>query len=107
MALGQIPVGENQLIDGTFVNGITQGHNWVSQSGLTAVGTNQATSLQMADRIATLQVDTSSAGTGVALPAAFNDMNITVINNTGNNIVVYPLIVNNPATGAQDTINNT
>lgn len=106
MTIGTIPVGEEQLVDGRFVNGITQGHNLVSQSGLTAIGNNQATSLQLPDRVATLEVDTSSASTGVALPLALNDMAITVINNTANNITVYPAIANN-SLGAQDTINNT
>lgn len=107
MAIGNIPVGEEQLIDGRFVNGITQGHNLISQSGITAAGTNQATATQLSDRIAILEVDTSSASTGVALPPALNDMAISLYNNTANNITVYPSIANNPTTSAQDTINNT
>lgn len=107
MPIGNIPVGEEQLIDGRFVNGITQGHNLVSQSGITAIGTNQASSFQLPDLIAILEVDTSSASTGVALPPALNDMAITLINNTANNITVFPSISNNPKTSAQDTINNT
>ena len=107
MPIGQTPVGQQQLIDGDFVNGITQGHNMVAQNGLTAIGTNQATSLQLADRIAMFSVDTSSASTGVALPAALAGVSIFVANNTANNISAFPSIANNPVTSAQDTINNT
>lgn len=106
MPIGQIPVGQQQLIDGDFVNGITQGHNFTFQNGLTAVGTNQATSLQLADRISFLEIDTSSASTGAALPFALAGVTITVINNTGNNITIFPAIANN-SRGVQDTINNT
>ncbi len=105
MPIGNIPVGQQQMVDGDFVNGITYGHNLVFQNGITAAGTTQATSFQMADRIAILEVDTSSASTGVAMPSALQGVSIFVINNTANNITVYPSIANNPVTAAQDTFN--
>ena len=105
MAIGNIPVGQHQLIDGDFVNGITQGHNMVSQTGISAAGTNHATSTQLADRIAFLEIDTSSASQGVSLPAAISGVQIFVGNNTSNNVTVFPSIANNPVTGTQDTFN--
>ena len=105
-AIGFVPTSGFQLIDGDWLNGLAGGHNLTFQNGLTAVGTNQATSLQLADRIAVLEIDTSSASTGVAMPAALQGVAITVINNTANNITVYPQIANNPVTAAQDTFNN-
>lgn len=105
-AIGQIPGNGFQMVDGAWLNGLAGGHNLLSQNGLTAVGNSQATSLQMADRLAILQIDTSSASTGAALPSALAGVIIYVNNNTGNNITIYPSIANNPATAAQDTFNN-
>lgn len=106
MPIGEVPLNSFQLVDGAYVYGISQGHNLVFQNGLTAIGSNQAGSLQLADRIAVLEIDTSSASTGAALPLAIQGVVITVINNTANNITIYPSIANNAA-GNQDTINNT
>lgn len=105
-AIGTIPGTGFQMVDGQWLNGFAGGHNYIFQNGITAVGTNQATSVQLADRIAVLEIDTSSASTGAAMPAAIAGVNITVANNTGNNITLYPQILNNPATSAQDTFNN-
>lgn len=104
-AIGTIPHPGFQAIDGDWLNGLAGGHNMIFQNGLTAVGTNQATSLQLADRVAFLEIDTSSASTGAALPAAIAGVNVFVANNTANNIVIYPQILNNPTTSAQDTFN--
>lgn len=106
MAIGFVPGNGFQMVDGNWLNGLAGGHNLLFQNGLTAVGTNQATSLQLADRISFLEIDTSSASTGAALPLALAGVTITVINNTANNITIYPSIANNAA-GNQDTINNT
>lgn len=106
MAIGFVPPNGFVTPDGNWLLGLAQGHNLFFQNGLTAVGNSQATSLQMADRIAVLQIDTSSASTGVALPSALAGVVIYVNNNTSNNITVYPSIVNNPVTAAQDTFNN-
>lgn len=105
-AIGIIPHSGFQAVDGDWLNGLAGGHNFISQNGLTAIGTNQATSLQLADRISFLEIDTSSASTGAALPIALPGVTITVINNTGNNLTIYPAI-NNNSLGAQDTINTT
>lgn len=106
MTIGRIPTGDQQLIDGRFVNGITQGQNNVYQNGITAIGSSQATSVQLANLVAFLEIDTSSASTGAAMPQALAGVTVTVINNTGNNITLYPAILNNPVTSAQDTFNN-
>lgn len=106
MTTGRIPTGDQQLIDGRFVNGITQGQNMVTQTGITAVGNNHATSLQLQPLIAFYEVDTSSASTGVSLPPAQSGVQIFVGNNTSNNITIYPSIANNSLTSAQDTFNN-
>lgn len=106
MPIGNPPGNGFQLVDGVWLNGLVGGHNMLFQNGLTAVGNSQATSLQLPDRIAVLQVDTSSASTGVALPSALAGVVIYVNNNTSNNITVYPSIANNPVTAAQDTFNN-
>lgn len=106
MPIGNPPSNGYAETDGNWLNGLAGGHNLLFQNGITAIGTNQATSQQLADRIAVLEIDTSSASTGVALPAALAGVNIFVINNTANNISVFPSIVNNPVTAAQDTFNN-
>lgn len=106
MAIGEVPLNGFQLVDGTWLSGLAGGHNLLSQNGLTAVGSSQATALQLADRIAVLEIDTSSASTGAALPPALAGVNVFVINNTANNITIYPSIANNPVTSAQDTFNN-
>lgn len=106
MPIGIVPTTGFQPVDNDWLNGVAGGHNLAFQNGLTAVGNSQATSLQLADRIAVLEIDTSSASTGAALPAALAGVNIFVINNTANNITIYPSIANNPVTGAQDTFNN-
>lgn len=106
-AIGIVPHSGFQAVDGDWLLGLAGGHNFTFQNGLTAVGTNQATSLQLLDRVSFLEIDTSSASTGAALPVALAGVTITVINNTANNITIFPSIVNNPVTSAQDTVNNT
>lgn len=105
-AIGIVPHPGFQAVDGDWLLGLSGGHNFQFQNALTAVGTNQATSLQLADRVSFLEIDTSSSSTGAALPFAIGGVTITVINNTANNITLYPAITNN-SLGAQDTINNT
>lgn len=104
-AIGIIPHSGFQAVDGDWLLGLSGGHNFTFQNGLTAVGTNQATSLQLADRVSFLEIDTSAASTGAALPFALGGVTITIINNTANNLTIYPSIANNSA-GSQDTINN-
>ena len=109
MTIGNIPVGEEQLIDGTFVNGITQGHNLVFKNGIAAAGTTQAGATQLPDRVAVMMIDTAGASTdGVALPPALAGSGhfLFLYNNTSQNCVVYPTVANNAVTGIQDTINS-
>lgn len=106
MPIGIVPTTGFQPVDNNWLNGLAGGHNNLYSNGLTAIGSNQAGSLQLADRVAILEIDTSSASTGAALPLALGGMVVTVINNTANNITIYPSIANNAA-GNQDTINNT
>ena len=106
MPIGILPTTGFKPVDNDWLNGLAGGHNILPQNGLTAVGNSQATSLQLPDRIGILQIDTSSASTGVALPAALSGVVIYINNNTGNNITIYPSIANNPVTAAQDTFNN-
>lgn len=106
MPIGKVPTTGFQPVDNDWLNGFAGGHNYLFQNGLTAVGNSQATALQLLDRVAVLQIDTSSASTGAAMPAALSGVNVFVINNTSNNITIYPSIANNPTTAAQDTFNN-
>lgn len=106
MPIGQVPTTGFQPVDNDWLNGFAGGHNRIFQNGLTAVGNSQATSLQLADRVSILQIDTSSASTGAALPPALAGVEIYINNNTANNITIYPSIANNPVTSAQDTFNN-
>lgn len=106
MTIGIAPPNGFATPDGNWLNAMAGGHNLLFQNGLTAIGSSQATSLQLLDRIAILEIDTSSASTGAALPVALAGVNIFVINNTANNITIYPSIANNPVTSAQDTFNN-
>lgn len=105
MAIGLVPGNGEQLVDGVWLNGLAGGHNMLTQSGISAAGTNHATSTQLADRIAFLEIDTSSASQGVSLPPALAGVSIFVGNNTSNNVTVFPSIANNPVTSSQDTFN--
>ena len=95
-------------VDGTWLNGLAGGSNFAYQYGFTAVGTNQATALQLPANIYLLEVDTAGSGgaTGVALPPCLQGTQIRVLDNTAYTIDVYPSATNNPITAAQDTINN-
>lgn len=104
--IGTPPGTGFELIDGAWLNGFAGGHNRVSQSGLSAAGTTQATSTQLPTRIALMQVDTTAANSGVALPPALSGMFISLYNNGASTLTVYPSIANNPVTAAQDTINS-
>lgn len=104
-AIGEIPGTGFQMVDGNWLNGLAGGHNMIAKSGITAVGTNQATSVQLPDRVAFMELDTSNASTGAALPPALAGVSVFIANNTSNNITIYPSIANNGVTKAQDTIN--
>ena len=109
--LGQkpIPGAGFGLVDGTWLDGLAGGSNFLYKYGLTAVGSSQATALQLPSNIHLLEVDTSGSGgaTGVALPTCLSGAEIVINDNTAYTIDVYPNVANNPITAAQDTINNT
>jgi len=100
--------GTFATIDQTWALGVAGGQNFSYQYGLTAVGTNQATSLQLPAGVFLLEVDTAGSGgaTGIALPTCLAGTQVVVNDNTAYTVDVYPSIVNNPITAAQDTINN-
>ena len=94
------------LTDGAWLNGLAAGHNRTFVAGLTAIGTTQATSLQLTPQIKLYEIDTAAAGTGVALPAAVaGGIEASIFNNGANIVTVFPQITNNPVTAAQDVIN--
>lgn len=109
LAVGQVPLPGFAAIDGTWLLGLANGVNYSYQFGLTAVGTNQATALQLPSGIYLMEVDTAGSGgaTGVALPPCLQGTQTFLNNNTAFTIDVYPAVANNPITAAQDTINNT
>jgi len=107
---GQAPLksGEEQLVDGRWLLGLAGGENFSYALGVTATGTTQATAAPLPANAFLVDVDasTASTGLGVALPFAVPGTALLVYNNTANTITVYPNVKNNPATAAQDTINN-
>jgi hypothetical protein len=98
------PFGGFAPIDQAWVLGVANGQNSSFQSGLTATGNSQATALQIAASIGLIEVDTVASGTGIALPACVAGTELSVYNNGANTLTVYPSILNNGLTGAQDTI---
>jgi len=107
MTIGIAPTTGFQPVDNDWLNGLSGGHNFTFQNGLTAAGSSsQATALQLADRIAYFSIDTVGSNTGVALPAALAGVEISIYNNGAQTLTIYPSIANNPVTAAQDTINN-
>ena len=106
---GQVPVDGFQTVDGSWLKGLRDGINFSYQYGITSVGTNQATAFQLPANRFLFEVDTAGSGgaTGVALPPCFAGAYLVLDDNTAYTIDVYPSIVNNNLTSAQDTINNT
>ena len=104
-----IPATGPGLVDGTWLNGLASGQNFLFQNGLTAVGTNQATALQLVPGSRFYEIDTSGSGggTGIALPPCVAGAEVSIVNNTAYTIDIYPAIANNALTAAQDTIQNT
>ena len=104
---GEPPQMGYELPQGKWLLGIVGGVNWSYKYGLVAAGTTQATSTQLPAGIFLLEVDTSTASTGlgVALPPCMQGTSVVLGNNTANTITVYPSIANNKVTAAQDVIN--
>lgn len=93
------------LPDGAWLQGLANGQNSSFVSGITAAGTTQATATQLAPNFRMVSIDTVPASSGVALPPAVPGTEILLNVSVNVTIVLYPSILNNPLTGAQDTIN--
>lgn len=106
-ATGVVPQPGFQAVDGTWLLGLANGQNYSYQSGISAAGTTQATGTQLPANIYLIEVDTVSSSTGVNLPTCVPGSQNQVYNNGANPLAIYPAVANNPATSAQDTINNT
>jgi hypothetical protein len=106
IGVAPLPGGGPALIDQTWLNGLAGGLNYPYQYGITAAGTTQATATQLASGARLLEVDTTAASTGVALPPCLQGTAVSIYNNGASTLTVYPAIANNPITAAQDTINN-
>src|ERR1035441_9180306 len=81
--VGTPPTQGPQLIDGTWAAGIANGNNRSYQSGITAVGSSQATALQLSSGIALMEVDTVAGSTGVALPQCLAGTTTRIYNASG------------------------
>jgi len=106
-AQGIAPQNGYELMQGRYILGIAGGVNYSFQSGISAAGTNQATSTPLNGVTRLMETDTVGSGTGVSLPPAIAGTAISIYNNGLNPLTVYPSIQNNRLTGSQDTINNT
>jgi hypothetical protein len=95
------------LIDGSWLNGLAGGQNWLFQNGITAAGTNQATCTALTPGSRLYELDTVAASTGICLPSCLTGAILNVYNNGAQTVTFYPAIANNPITAAQDTILNT
>jgi hypothetical protein len=95
------------LQDGQWLLGLAGGQNYAYINGISAAGTTQATATQLTAGYALYETDTVASSTGVALPACFQGTSLSIYNNGAQTLTVYPSIVNNSITAAQDTINNT
>ena len=101
-----LPYGDEALIEQKWLYGLSGGVNYTYQYAITAAGTNQATAKALPNLIRMFSIDTVSASTGVNLPSCIQGTAISVYNNTATTLAIYPAVVNNPVTAAQDTINN-
>lgn len=105
--IGTPPGTGFQLVDGNWLNGLANGQNNSAKYGISAAGSTQADSTQLTPQIHFYQVDTVSSGQGVAMPAAVaSGISANIYNSTATALKLYPSIVNNPVTLAQDTLNS-
>lgn len=104
--VGQRPHSGFQAVDGLWLQGLAGGQNYDYQSGITAAGTTQTTAAALPTNIFLIEVDTVASGTGVNLPTCIPGTQLQIYNNGANTLTIYPAVANDPATGAQDTINN-
>lgn len=105
-SVGQVPVNGFGAVDGTWLLGLAGGTNYSYQYGITAAGTTQATATQLPSGFFLVEVDTAAASTGVNLPTCIPGTQMQLYNNGAQTLTIYPAVANNPATAAQDTINN-
>lgn len=103
---GQVPLPGFAAVDGSWLLGLSGGTNYTYQSGISAAGTTQATATQLPSGIFLIEVDTTAASTGVNLPTCIPGTQLQIYNNGAQTLTIYPAVANNPATAAQDTINN-
>jgi hypothetical protein len=105
-----LPSNGPGLVDGTWLNGLAGGQNFTYQSGLTALGSTQATATQLPAGVYLMEVDTAGSGgaTGVALPTCVQGTVVYLLNYTAYTIDVYPAIANNQllSPAAQDVISS-
>jgi hypothetical protein len=99
--------GGFRLMDSQWVLGIAQGINAAFSNGNTCLGTTQATGAQLPANTQLYDLDTVASGTGCNLPFAFTGTVLHIYNNGLNTATIFPNVINNPVTAAQDTINNT
>ena len=105
--IGTPPLSGFQLVDGDWLNGITAGHNNIAKTGLAAGTAAQAGATQLTPQIRMYEIDTNATINGsVALPPAVaSGIFLNIFNNTSSLMQVFPSIVNNSVTAAQDAIN--
>ncbi len=104
---GTPPIPGPALQDGTWLNGLAGGLNNLYIYGLTALGTTQATAAAIPSGYYLVEADTVAASTGLTLPTCFPGTDMLFYNNGSQTVTIYPSLLNNPVTAAQDTINNT
>jgi len=103
----QPPAMGFNLTDSQWLLGLAGGLNNIYVYGLTAAGTTQATCSQIPSGDYLVEIDTAAASSGMCLPTSVAGTDMLVYNNGAQTVTIYPAVANNPATGAQDTINNT
>lgn len=105
-AVGNVPQPGFGAIDGDWLLGLANGRNRSYQYNISAAGTTQATATQLPSDVSLIEVDTAAASSGVNLPLCRQGTILSLYNNGAQTLTVYPQVNNNPATGAQDTINS-
>ena len=104
--IAPLPYGDEALINQQWLYGLSGGVNYTYQYGITAAGTTQATAKALPNLVRLFSIDTVGASSGVNLPTCIQGTALSVYNNTATTLAIYPAVVNNPVTAAQDTINN-
>lgn len=104
---GNVPLPGFQAVDGTWLLGLSGGTNYTYQYGITATGsTAQVGAAQLPANVYLVEVDTTPSGGSVTVPTCVPGTQFILYNNGAQTLNIYPALANNPATSAQDTINN-